>query len=112
MVRGAAAGPAGAGVVLGERLHLNAGLLWTGSVALSDLAQVQAGAPSEAGVLPLHRQARANVTLRFARPVTLYGFLGRPQVTGAVSLSVDDPRAFIDALDAARAGFRPVPGSA
>lgn len=28
------------GVVLGERLHLNAGLLWTGSVALSDLAPV------------------------------------------------------------------------
>lgn len=100
------------GVVLGERLHLNAGLLWTGSVALGDIAQVQAGASSEAGVLPLHRQARANVTLRFARPVTLYGFLGRPQVTGAVSLHVDDPRAFMDALDAARAGFRPVPGPA
>ncbi|NTY01193.1 hypothetical protein [Deinococcus sp. JMULE3] len=91
------------GVVLGERLHLNVGLLWTGSVALGDIAQVQAGAPSEAGVLPLHRQARANVTLQFARPVTLYGFLGRPQVTEAVSLSVDDPRAFMDALDAARA---------
>ncbi|MFT2719907.1 hypothetical protein ACMT4L_07875 [Deinococcus sp. A31D244] len=92
----------GRGVVLGERLHLNVGLLWTGSVALSDVAQVQAAAPGEAGVLRLHRQARANVMLRFARPVTLYGFLGQPQVTQAVSLHVDDPRALTATLDAAR----------
>ncbi|WP_156122974.1 hypothetical protein [Deinococcus radiopugnans] len=88
-----------------ERLFLRHGLLWTGSVALQEIAVTRAAVDTEDTVtFRLHGNLRPNVTLKFTQPITLYGPGGVKHQIQAVSLFVDDPRAFLTAMDRAGMG--------
>ncbi|WP_420597171.1 hypothetical protein [Deinococcus sp.] len=87
-------------VTLTERwLYLRSGLHWTLSVPRGDVL--------EAGLLPSQDEAffnlaidnPPNVGLTFRRPLTLLGLSGAERTVTVVKLHLDEPRAFLKALE-------------
>lgn len=82
--------------VVGERLWLQQGLLWSGSVPLEALEGLRPG--GDAAAIRLTLTTAPNLTLSFREEVTLRGPLGLTRRGRAFSLFVDDPAALARAL--------------
>ncbi|MCP2015730.1 hypothetical protein L1280_002906 [Deinococcus sp. HSC-46F16] len=83
-----------------RRLYLRSGLHWTGSTALANLEEAAPyGAGEDADALCIAIDVRPNVTLRFTEPVRLYGVYLTEREVRQVTLHLDDPAAFLRALN-------------
>ncbi len=94
-------------------LQLRIGLRWEARILLSSIAFAGAPEPfnhslneSPSGSAPLRVGVigSPNVVLRFTEPQTLRPIFGRERRTTAMALLVDDPVAFIAALQAQEQG--------
>lgn len=86
-----------------RRLYLRTGLHWTASTPVANVQEARPHDPAQdADTLNLARdllsQPVLNVTLIFARPVTVHGLFGKTLETSRVCLHLDDPKAFLAAL--------------
>ncbi len=86
------------------RLYLRSGLHWTGSVPLDRVTGARPHDPArDAEVLNIAIDVKPNVTLHFAAPQRVQGVYWAEREVRAVTLHVDDPQAFLAALEEARA---------
>lgn len=82
-----------------RRLYLRSGLHWTGSTPLANVEEaVPYNAGRDAEALCIAIDVKPNVTLRFARPLGLYGVYLTQREVGHVALHLDEPDAFLEAL--------------
>ncbi|MFC4424827.1 hypothetical protein [Deinococcus navajonensis] len=85
--------------VSARRLYLRSGLHWTGSTPLSNLVEARPFQAEDTDALNIAIDVKPNVTLTFSAPVQLSGVYLTERRTQVVALHVDDPRAFVKALN-------------
>ncbi len=89
-------------IVLGDtHLHLRTGMRWRVDIPWRQLTS--AGKISQMdkklpGYLNLAAMGEPQLVLRLAEPVAVHGLLGRTRVASLIGLSVDDPTAFLTAV--------------
>jgi hypothetical protein len=87
--------------IAGGALRISVGIRWRATIALADIASVTESRSVPDGALSLALfEPTVLVTLR--APVEVVGLLGRRRRADRIALTIDEPAAFIAAIDAAR----------
>lgn len=89
-------------IVLGDaHLHLRTGMRWRVDIPWQQLTSANKVSQADKklpGYLNLAAMGEPQLVLRLAEPVRVHGLLGRTRVASLIGLSVDDPAAFLAAV--------------